>query len=299
MAICSGVRSAADTMSPRLVYKREPYVDPLQLGRLAVACLHAELVCAPKPGLVTPFDSGSHRDMNAATFMRSLFALRVYFAQVSHAGAGGAGFLELKRLGLAAEAVMLQATGGVNTHRGAIFSLGLLVAAAAALRAQGAVSPRAESVCNEVSQRWGADLLATQLDAKSHGQMAARRYSAGGARAEAALGFPILREIALPTLHACVASGLSPNAGLAHCLMSLICHTEDTNLLHRGGREGLAFAQESARAFLAGGGALVTGWQARLSVIAVDFVARNLSPGGSADLLACAWFLCKLERGFR
>lgn len=284
-------------MSPRLVRKLEPYADPLQLGRFAVASLHAELVCAPKPGLVTPFDSGSHRDMDAATFMRSLFALRVYFAEISQAGARGAEFLELKRLGVTAESVMLHATRGVNTHRGAIFSLGLLVAAAAALRAEGALFPRAESVCNEVGQRWGADLLSAPLDATSHGQMAARRYSAGGARAEAASGFPSLREIALPALRTCLVSGLDPNATLAHCLMSLICHMEDTNLLHRGGREGLVFAQKSARAFLADGGARVTGWQARLSTLAAEFVARNLSPGASADLLACAWFLVKLEHG--
>ena len=65
--------------------KLQPYADPRQLGRLAVACLHAELVCAPKPGLVTPFDSGSHRDMDAATFMRSLFALRFYFLEIAQA----------------------------------------------------------------------------------------------------------------------------------------------------------------------------------------------------------------------
>jgi triphosphoribosyl-dephospho-CoA synthase len=236
--------------------------------------------------------------MDAATFMRSLFALRVYFLEIAQAGSRRAAFAELKRLGIAAEAVMLQATGRVNTHRGAIFSLGLLVAAAAALRADGVLFPRGEVVCEETSQRWGTDLLRAPLDATSHGQLAARQYAAGGARAEAACGFPNLREIALPALRACLASGLNPNAALAHCLMSLICHMEDTNLLHRGGREGLAFAQEKARVFLADGGARVTGWQARLSTIAAEFVAQNLSPGGSADLLACAWFLFKLEQGF-
>jgi triphosphoribosyl-dephospho-CoA synthase len=218
-----------------------------------------------------------------------------YFLEIAQAGARGAAFAELKRLGITAEAVMLQATGGVNTHRGAIFSLGLLVAAAAALRADGVLFPRGELVCEEASLRWGADLLSAPLNATSHGQLAARRYAAGGARAEAGCGFPRLREIALPALRACLASGLDPNAALAHCLMSLICHMEDTNLLHRSGREGLAFAQERARVFLADGGARVTGWQARLSAIAAEFVARNLSPGGSADLLACAWYLVKLE----
>jgi triphosphoribosyl-dephospho-CoA synthase len=275
----------------------EPYAGPRKLGRLALGSLHAELVCSPKPGLVTPFDSGSHRDMNAATFIRSLFALRVYFFEIAQAGARGAAFTELKTLGIAAETVMLQATGGVNTHRGAIFSLGLLVAGAAALQVDGVLFPRAESVCDEIRKRWGADLLSTPPDPGSHGQLAARRYSAAGARAEAACGFPTLREIAVPALRASLASGLTSNAALCHCLMSLICHVEDTNLLHRGGRDGLAFAQESAHVFLAAGGARMPSWQARLSAIAAQFITRNLSPGGSADLLACAWFLIKLEQG--
>lgn len=102
-------------------------VDSARLGRLAVASLHAELALAPKPGLVTPFDSGSHHDMDAGTFLRSLFALRHYFTAVAYLGATGADFDALRRCGIAAEIAMLRATAGVNTHRGAVFSLGLLV----------------------------------------------------------------------------------------------------------------------------------------------------------------------------
>jgi triphosphoribosyl-dephospho-CoA synthase len=280
-----------------IAVRRRFGVDACQLGRLAIASLHAELVCAPKPGLVTPFDSGSHRDMDAATFMRSLFALRGYFVDVARAGAREAGFAELKHLGIAAENRMLQATRGVNTHRGAIFGLGLLVASTAALRVDGMSYLCGETICVEVGRRWGSDLLAAALDPASHGQRVKRRYGAGGARSEAACGFPSVREIALPSLRDCLRRGLTPNAALAHTLMRLIGSTEDTNLLHRGGRDGLAFAQASAHVFLASGGAHKHGWQARLSAIATEFSFRNLSPGGSADLLACAWFLLRLETG--
>ena len=270
------------------------YADPGQLGRLAVASLHAELVCSPKPGLVTPFDTGSHRDMDATTFMRSLFSLRGYFPAIAQAGADGAGFPRLQTLGIGAEVAMGRATAGINTHRGAIFSLGLLVAAAASLRAQG-FNARAEAVCDEVASRWGMSILAAQPESKSHGQLAAQRYGARGARIEAAEGFPTLRNVAVPALRHALRNGARPNAAMVQTLMTLIATTEDTNLLHRGGIAGLAFAQGRAREFLAAGGIAESDWEEQLARVGREFVARRLSPGGSADLLACAWFLVRLE----
>ncbi|PSD25508.1 triphosphoribosyl-dephospho-CoA synthase MdcB, partial [Stenotrophomonas maltophilia] len=143
-------------------------VDSARLGRLAVASLHAELALAPKPGLVTPFDSGSHHDMDAGTFLRSLFALRHYFTAVACLGAAGADFDALRRCGIAAEIAMLRATAGVNTHRGAVFSLGLLVAAAAACRSRLGHAATGEQVCQEV-RRWSAELADAPLDANSPG----------------------------------------------------------------------------------------------------------------------------------
>ncbi|WP_343237283.1 triphosphoribosyl-dephospho-CoA synthase MdcB [Xanthomonas sp.] len=268
---------------------------PQRLGRLAVASLHAELACAPKPGLVTPFDRGSHDDMDASTFLRSLFALRGYFVAIAAAGARDDAFPALRALGIAAERAMLRATGGVNTHRGAIFSLGLLVAAAARLRTHAATPPRAEAVCATVG-RWREALLDAPLDPHSHGQRMRRAHGVAGVREQAAAGFPLLRGHALPALRGALQAGLDERAALAQTLMNLIAHTDDLNLLHRGGRAGLAFAQRSARAFLAAGGAARDGWPARLASIGDAFVARRLSPGGSADLLACAWFLHRQER---
>lgn len=265
------------------------------LGRLAVASLHAELVCAPKPGLVTPFDRGAHDDMDAATFFRSLFALRGYFVAIAAAGARGVPFAELRALGLRAETDMLRATSGVNTHRGAIFSLGLLAAAAADLRASGHERPRAEDVCLRIAQRWRADLLSAPLNPDSHGQRAQARYQVRGVRAEAADGFPALHRIAVPALRDALGRGLGRDAVLAQTLMTLVAAIDDLNLLHRGGETGLAYARSQARAFLDSGGVFAPGWARRLERIARAFARRRLSPGGSADLLACAWFLHRQE----
>src|SRR5690349_17241348 len=102
---------------------------PEAIGRAATLSLYDELALSPKPGLVTLLDRGSHTDMDAHTFMRSLLALRGYFARIATLGAQGAGFPALQACGIEAEAHMLSATGGINTHRGAIFMLGLLCAA--------------------------------------------------------------------------------------------------------------------------------------------------------------------------
>ncbi|MCC8626101.1 triphosphoribosyl-dephospho-CoA synthase MdcB [Xanthomonas vesicatoria] len=265
-----------------------------RLGRLAVGALHAELACAPKPGLVTPFDSGSHADMDASTFLRSLFALRGYFVAIAQAGSDNAPFARLRDLGIAAEAAMLRATGGINTHRGAIFSLGLLTAQAARLRAAHGHRPSAEAVCDGV-QMWSTALHAAPLDPRSNGQRMRAQHKVGGVREQAAAGYPLLREIALPSLRAALDSGATQDAALAQTLMQLVAHVDDLNLLHRGGAEGLAYAKTQARSFLDAGGVAQPGWRDQLSSIGTQFVARRLSPGGSADLLACAWFLHRQE----
>src|SRR4029453_3853804 len=93
-----------------------PRLAPAAIGRAASLALYDELALTPKPGLVTLVDCGSHDDMDAYTFMRSLFSLRLYFSQIAEAGFDGADFAVLERLGIEAEARMLAATGGVNTH---------------------------------------------------------------------------------------------------------------------------------------------------------------------------------------
>jgi hypothetical protein len=121
-----------------------PTTVPLasRIGRLAIRSLYREVALAAKPGLVTPWGNGSHDDMDYATFMRSLHALRPYFPAIAACGSERPDFAPLQQLGIDAEADMLLATGGVNTHRGAIFNLGLLSAAAGWRLAEGRRSER-------------------------------------------------------------------------------------------------------------------------------------------------------------
>lgn len=262
-----------------------------RIGTLAIRALYREVALSPKPGLVSPTDSGSHGDMDFRTFLRSLQSLRGYFPAIARLGATGPSFDPLRQLGVAAEAGMLRATGGINTHRGAIFNIGLLCAAAGALAADGQPLS-AEVVCAAVTQRWGGEILsAANPAAHSHGAAVARRYGCGGARQEAADGFPAAREIGLPAYRAALRASGEPERAALQCLFALIARLDDTNLLWRGGADGLAFAQACARDFLADGGVLAEGWAGRARAIHAEFVARRLSPGGSADLLGVVLFL--------
>jgi triphosphoribosyl-dephospho-CoA synthase len=260
------------------------------IGERAFNCLLLELETWPKPGLVSHIDRGSHDDMDAETIRLGATAIAPYFHALADAGARGCAMARLRVIGLEAEAAMLAATSGVNTHRGAIFGLGLLCAAAGA-RVAGWISPFA-SLGAIVARLWGGGILDGPVLLHSHGSRAHRRYGAGGARLEAAQGFPGVYEIGLPALRrgARAAPGDAEAARVETCF-ALIAALEDTNLLHRGGPSGLRFARHETRRFLGEGGVSAPGWRARARSVHESFVARRLSPGGSADLLAMTLFV--------
>jgi triphosphoribosyl-dephospho-CoA synthase len=264
------------------------------IGRAATIALHDELALSPKPGLVTFTSSGSHRDMDARTFMRSLSSLRPYFIRIAQLGAMGAEFPELERAGIDAEARMLDATGGVNTHRGAIFLLGLLCASAGAVVA-GRRRLTPETLRRTLIERWGEALQRRAFRPSAlPGGIAARRLGLRSASEEAALGFPALFETAIPAMRSAIERGLSRESAQLDTLFHLMATLDDSNLAHRGGLDGLRFAQRMAREFIAQGGAATADAEDRAAAIAADFVARRLSPGGSADMLAAVCWMRRI-----
>lgn len=268
--------------------------DCFQLEHCCLEALRYEILAWPKPGLVSPVDSGSHRDMHMGTFLASIAALQGSFAALARAGSSGPSFGVLQTIGLQAEQKMLCATGGINTHRGAIFNLGLLVAAAALRSADRTL---AGLTCGAVvAGTWGREILASRRHLPaSHGDHVFREYAAGGARSEAAAGFPTVYGIGLPALRRLLQVGHDRETALIGTLMALMEHLPDTNVLWRGGERGLDLVRSAAADFNRMGGVSTAGWQARLLVLHREFVARNLSPGGSADLMAAAWTVHRLE----
>ncbi|PDQ22723.1 triphosphoribosyl-dephospho-CoA synthase MdcB [Mesorhizobium sanjuanii] len=269
--------------------------DAERIGQIASDALLAELETWPKPGLVSPFDNGSHDDMDYGTFLRSIDVLRPYYAQLAAAGGAGADMDELRRIGGLAEDAMLAVTGGVNTHRGAIFALGLLCAAAGVARVERS-GLSAGRLARTVAERWGRGIMRGPINLTSHGSDALRRFGAGGARAEAANGFPHALRIGLPALRAGRALTGEEEPARVHAFFALLAAMDDTNLLHRGGMEGLRVARRAASDFLLAGGVGAADWLSRATAVHRRFVARRLSPGGSADLLAATIFLDRLEK---
>lgn len=263
------------------------------IGRAAVVALHDELALSPKPGLVTLTSNGSHRDMDARTFMRSISALRHYFVRIAHLGMSGADFPALERAGIEAEARMLDATGGINTHRGAIFQLGLLCAAAGAVVAADMdLTPAA--IRSALISQWGEALRRRAARTSTlPGGMAAKRLGLRSASEEAALGFPAVFEVGVPAMRAAMSLKLPRERAQLSTLFRLMAVIEDSNLAHRGGIEGLRFAQHAAKDFLADGGAARPDAVERADAIAQAFEARWLSPGGAADMLGA---VCWMER---
>lgn len=271
-----------------------------RIAATALCALLAELAAWPKPGLVSPIDNGSHDDMDCAMLQKSAVTLQPFFAELAQAGCERAPMGSLRAIGLRAEAAMLEATGGINTHRGTIFGLGLLCAAAG-MRADPSddgVVKSSQTLGDIVTRMWGDDIRRGPIPLHSHGTDALRRYGAGGARAEAAAGFPSIYSIGLPALRR--GRALAPDeaaAGPVQACFALISGVRDTNLLHRGGADGARYASAAAAAFLSDGGVGTKDWRKRAAAVHDGFVARRLSPGGCADLLAMTLFVDALATG--
>jgi triphosphoribosyl-dephospho-CoA synthase len=269
-----------------------------QIARAALNALYQELCAYPKPGLVSLVDSGSHHDMDASTFMRSLFSLRSYFREIALAGMSNRGFDELQRFGLEAETRMLKATKSINTHRGAIFTMGLLAAAVGHLAGTGQPL-EGHIISNLVRERWSNDILLSAPNKPcSHGTMVAKHYGVPGARQEAAAGFPHVFNTGLPSLQESLLKGVDFHSATIQSFFSLLAVLPDNNLLYRGGEQGLSYARVAAQSFLDDGGVYRNNWQEHACTIHHEFSARRLSPGGSADLLAASLFVHRLQQTF-
>ena len=271
------------------------------IASLAHDALLRELLLTPKPGLVDRRNTGAHRDMDVALFTASAAAIRPWFGLFFRLGVEGAAipvdlFLPTIRPdGLACERAMFTATGGVNTHKGSVFTFGLAAAATGRLLARGAFD--ADAICTEVAAMT-ASLVASELgrarEATTAGEAIFLKHGLPGARGEAASGFATVRHGSLPVLRSTFAAGCDAETSLHAAFLHLLEHNADTNLVARGGIEGAAFARSEAAKLRNLGGARASGFHAAMCALDDAFIARNLSPGGSADLLALTWFLHRL-----
>ena len=263
-------------------------VAPGTLGRLATRALRDEATLTPKPGLVDMRGGGPHDDMDVTTLLASADALTVPIVRCAEAAVclplGRDLRAEIGAIGRAGEQRMLCATGGVNTHRGALWVLGLL---AAGLAATGTAAGAAVFAARLA----GIEDPALPALAPSHGARARLRYGAAGALGEARAGFPHTMHVALPALRAARAAGHGEHTARTNALLASMARLEDTCLLHRAGPEGLRVVRQRAAAILsAGGSGTVRGG---ILLDELDRISRRLrlSAGGSGDVLAAAVFV--------
>ena len=267
----------------------------VRLADLAIRALIEEAELTPKPGLVDQRGPGAHADLSLKLMKHSARALRPHFALmalVSFRQIPNQTLREqLGAIGRLAERSMLLATNGVNTHRGAIWALGLLVSAAAMeVNSPEVLAERAGQLASLPD--WNAP--EQQL---SNGSRVIARYKISGARGEAQAGFPHVTAAGLPRLYRSRQQGGSETEARLDALLAIMRSLNDTCLLHRGGLVALKTAQAAAAAILASGGTTtIQGW-GLLRGLDRDLATLNASPGGSADLLAATLFLDFLTNG--
>lgn len=302
-----------------------------QLAAIAVQALLEEAVLYPKPGLVDPVSAGAHSDMDITAFMRSAAALSFGFYDYARIGSESvlpeaepaALRRRLRTAGIALERTMFAATGGVNTHKGAIFLFGYLLAAAGRIYSKrllldkrrgaalhGAGLPSAESAdgidrpflpmqagiftadfFSELrflaAGLFEEDMAHTDIKkAPTHGEQMFLQYGCKGIRGAVEAGLPLV-ERNLPYLAAL--AELPQRDAYLLTLLHIIAENEDTNVLYRAGTGGLKALQERCAALLE---AKLTGTALYRAVelLDADCITQNISPGGSADLLAAVLF---------
>lgn len=265
-----------------------------ETGAIIKKALLDEVYATPKPGLVDLHDNGAHNDMDVALFERSTEAIVPYLVRMFEAGKNGEPFSRVRLIGREAEREMFRATGGVNTHKGMIFSMGLL------LTALGRIPEDVRDfrvVCRTAAELARPELSAELEDktpdperVQTHGEKAYVRYGVRGVRGEALAGFPVLVNIAIPRLKGARESGLDDNDCAVDTLVAVMAALDDTNVITRGGPEALQKLKSYAASILERETPGTDAWRSAITAFNRWCIKENISPGGAADTLALALF---------
>lgn len=276
-----------------------PTTVPYIVAHLATRALKAELNTTPKPGLVDTHDSGAHRDMDHALMMRSIRALHPYFVQLATLGYDSPqlpAHNDIVSIGLEAEKAMFKSTGGVNTYKGALFSMGLALTAATYIIGRGKVA-----MTTHGKEYVPGDLLSATITrfangfpdtSGTHGSRA-KQLAQSGCRLKSALdnareGYRQLFGEWLPFYETRIKGD---DSYVKHkTLLRIMCDLDDTNIVYRTDYATMQQVKTQARHLLEDFS------EAGIDDLNRDFVSRNISPGGSADMLALVVFLFGITR---
>jgi len=268
--------------------KREEKISD-KLSSLAQQAILAEISLTPKPGLVDQHSSGSHKDMNYQTFVDSTAAISSWFEELVHEGFAfqdddlTKALPRLREIGLKMEAAMFEATGNVNTQKGIIFLMGLSLFACGKLFSKNDHFQAEEF--RSIIQRICKDLVRNEMgypSGKSHGEKIFLKYGFSGARGEAESGLATVLDFGLPQL---LQLEKSNDEALTKCFLAIAANNNDTNILFRSNPEVLSTFKHLSKTALEDFNP--TNYSALIDVCKQE----NISPGGSADLLAVSIFV--------
>lgn len=248
------------------------------ISELAYNALITEVSVTPKPGLVDKNNNGAHSDMQYEHFLVSAEIIKPYFLELCKAETR-----DLKDIGRKAEKAMFAATGGVNTHKGAIYSLGLLCASLYR------VGSKDTNIVCDYASRLALEINQDKSRELTHGYSAFLKHGIKGAKGEAESGFQSVRRFGLPIYERYISADGEEIASVK-ALLSLMANVRDTNVISRGGLSGESFVMSRAKELLENFSL------EKIREFDCQLIQRNISPGGCADLLAVTIFLYNIKK---
>lgn len=287
-----------------------------RLAEYAQRSILYEAVLTPKPGLVDAVDTGSHNDMDIFTFIDSSSNLLKGFYLYAKAGLECEGsekdlFSAIRKIGIEVEKEMFKATKNINTHKGINFSMGIVLAAAGYYLRDKDID---ENIILEPSDT--VEILNTvkimteglvkrdfenimKKEKLTHGEKLYVEKGLSGIRGEAESGFPTVEKTSLPRLRELKYKDMSMEQKLLDVLFHIMSVSDDSNIVNRGGLEALEYVKNISQEFLESGVIYEDGYSEKIMEMNNLFVEKNISPGGSADLLSITIFFGLLESVFR
>ncbi len=269
------------------------------IGSLAVQAMLYEVSCFPSPGLVSPVSNGAHKDMNYYTFIDSTVALSKYFSIFAQEGMSDKAckeiFAGIRRTGVEAEGEMFAKTKGVNTHKGMLFLMGISCAAVGKALYDKKEFADIPGIIKEMTVGLVKEELKPlkEKDSLSNGERLFLKYNSKGIRGEVEEGIPTVFKYGLDAYRQ--RGDLPLNHRLIHTLISIMQVCEDTTILHRHSPEVLEEVRGRAKDIMNSGGMSSDEGRHKLELLCDEFIKRNISPGGSADLLGTTVFFYLVE----
>lgn len=271
----------------------------MKISGLAIQAMIYEVSCYPSPGLVSPVSCGAHKDMNFFTFIDSASVLNQYFMLFVQEGFSDKSYKEIfnsiRKIGVKAEKDMFVKTKGINTHKGMLFQMGITCAAIG----KAIYEKKSFKYIQDIIKEMTAGIVEKELetlkksDAHSHGEKLYLKYKTDGVRGEVERGIPTVFEFSLNFYKD--NSELSINDRLVHTLIGIMQICNDSTIIHRHSVEVLEEVKETAREIIEMGGMKTAKGREKINNICTEFIERNISPGGSADLLGITVFLSLVE----